>query len=168
MSEELKIKHMVCSLFCLIEDRLEKSDRFKEFKKEKEIKLVSFTFQDSLSFLNLYAKAHRILIPTSLPELLKWNSLTARKKEWLRTEERSKEPLTFKRAKFSPGKRKSTSKKKNFTLFIVQKEEERPKTPSISSRIFNRSIKLLSPAPSAEANIGIRPRNRSDATLSVA
>lgn len=35
MNEELKIKHMVCSIFSLIEDRLEKSDRFREFKKEK-------------------------------------------------------------------------------------------------------------------------------------
>lgn len=159
---------MVCSLFCLIEDRLEKSDRFREFKKEKELKLVNFTFQDSLDFLSNYAKIHRMLIPTTLPELLKWNSITARKKEWLRTEERSKEPLTFKRAPFSPSRKKSPNKKKPLYLFASRAEEKFP-IQAITSRTFNqRSNKVLSPAPSMEANIGIRPRNRSDATISMA
>lgn len=120
MREDLKIKHMVCSLFCLVEDRLEKSDKFKEFKREKELKLANSTFQESLSFLNNYARIHRMLVPTTLPDLLKWNSITMRKKEWLRTEERSNEPLTFKRTKFSPSKKKTPNKKKPLHLFATK------------------------------------------------
>ena len=75
--------------------------------------------------------------------------------------------MTFKKVKFSPSKKAPATKRKMFALF-ANKEEERPKTPSVSSRIFNKANKLLSPAPSVEANIGIRPRNRSEATMSIA
>ena len=37
-----------------------------------------------------------------------------------------------------------------------------------SSRTFGKGIRLLSPAPSVEANLGIRPRNVSEVTISVA
>lgn len=67
MNEDLRAKQMICSLFAIVEDRLEKNEKHREFKREREGKLTNLTFESALEFINTYTESRRINVSRALP-----------------------------------------------------------------------------------------------------